>query len=133
MSTIAKAIGWSAILACTAGCGSSGKEAYVPSENAGRQALETALTAWQGGKPMALISADDGAAVQPQDFEWKGGKKLIRFTIVKEVPSTEGAKQFAVQLTFQGVAKPVDAAYFVVGRDPLWVFRDRDYHRASAM
>ena len=82
---------------------------------------------------MALIEGHEGAAVQPQDFEWKSGKKLVGFSIGKELPSTEGPKQFAVQLKFQGEPKPVDTTYFVVGLDPLWVFRDRDYQRAAGM
>jgi hypothetical protein len=116
-----------------AGCSSSSTGDYVPSENASKQALETALTAWQTGKPMARIENPDAAAVQPQDTEWKNGRKLASFEIGEELPTTEGPKQFAVRLTFQGAAKPVDTVYFVVGRDPLWVFRDRDYQRATGM
>jgi hypothetical protein len=123
------------ILAClvVAGCGSPSSEDYVPDDNAGKRALEAALTAWQNGKPMQRIEVDGGAAVQPQDSEWKSGKKLASFSIGDEVPTTEGPKQIAARLTFQGAAQPVDAVYFVVGRDPLWVFRDRDYQRTTGM
>jgi hypothetical protein len=115
------------------GCSSPSKEDYIPSENAGKQAIETALTAWQNGKPMERIENPDAFAVEPQDTEWKKGKKLIAFSIGEELPSGEGPKQFAVRLTFQGIAAPVDTVYFVVGRDPLWVFRDRDYQRTTGM
>jgi hypothetical protein len=117
----------------TSGCGSSDENAYLPDEEAGRQALETALSAWRDGKPMSLIQVPDSAAVQPQDSDWKSGKKLSSFSIVKEIPTTEGAKQFSVQLQFQGQPAAVETVYYVVGRDPLWVFRDRDYQRASGM
>jgi hypothetical protein len=115
------------------GCGASKESAYVPGEEAGRQALETALAAWRDGKPMSTINVPDGVAVQPQDSDWKSGKKLVSFSIVKEIPSTEGAKQFSVQLQFQGQPQAIETAYFIVGRDPLWVFRDRDYQRAAGM
>jgi hypothetical protein len=121
------------VFTLVAGCSSPSKEDYIPSENAGKQALEAALTAWQNGKPMERIENPDAVAVQPQDTEWQKGKKLISFSIGEELPSTDGPKQFAVRLTFQGSATPVDTVYFVVGRDPLWVFRDRDYQRATGM
>ena len=116
-----------------AGCSSTKSDAYVPNENAAKQALETALSAWQSGKPLARIEVAGGSAIQPQDSEWQKGKKLASSIIGDEVPTTEGPKQFAVQLKFQGEAKPVNAIYYVVGRDPLWVFRDRDYKSASGM
>jgi hypothetical protein len=120
-------------LTLLAGCSSPSKEDYIPSQDVGKQAIETALTAWQVGKPMERIENPDGIAVQPQDTEWKNGKKLAGFSIGEELPSTDGPKQFAVRLTFQGSATPVDTVYFVVGRDPLWVFRDRDYQRTTGM
>jgi hypothetical protein len=124
---------WSALVfLVVVGCSAPTSEDYVPDEDAGKQALETALTAWQNGKPMGPIETPDAAVVQPQDSEWKSGKKLVGFSIGEERPTTDGPKQFAVQLTFQN-AKPVDTVYFVVGRDPLWVFRDRDYQRATGM
>jgi hypothetical protein len=123
------------VLVCLAagGCSSATSEDYVPDENAGKRALETALTAWQKGEPMKRIESSDAAVVEPQDSEWKRGKKLASFSIGEELPTSDGPKQFSVRLTFQGEPKPVDTVYFVVGRDPLWVFRDRDYQRTTGM
>ncbi|MCI0333961.1 MAG: hypothetical protein L0228_12140 [Planctomycetes bacterium] len=115
------------------GCGSASHEDYVPSESAGRQAVETALAAWQNGKTMQRIEGQDAAAVEPQDSDWKAGKKLTGFSVEKEVPTTQGPKQFAVRLSFQGDAEPIDTVYYVVGRDPMWVFRDRDYKKTTGM
>jgi hypothetical protein len=111
------------------GCGSASHEDYVPGADVGRQAVETALSAWQSGKPMTGIAGQGAAAVQAQDSDWKEGKKLASFSIENELPTTEGPKQFVVRLNFQGDARPVDTVYFVVGRDPIWVFRDRDYKK----
>jgi hypothetical protein len=133
MNRIVHATAWWALLIGLTGCGSNGHESYVPSEAAGRQALEAALSAWQSGKPMERVEVPGSAAAQPEDSDWKSGKKLASFSIVKELPTTDGPKQFAVRLTFQDNAKPVDAVYFVVGRDPLWIFRDRDYQKATGM
>jgi hypothetical protein len=134
MIRIVETIGWCTLLIGLAtGCSSSSHESYVPSEGAGRQALEAALTAWQNGKPMERVEVPGSAAAQPEDSDWKSGKKLASYSVDKELPTTEGPKQFSVRLTFQGEAKPVDAVYFVVGRDPLWIFRDRDYQKATGM
>jgi hypothetical protein len=123
------------VLSClvTLGCSSATSEDYVPDENAGKRALEIALTAWQKGQPMETIASPDAPAVQPQDTEWKNGRKLANFSIGEERPISDGPKQIAVRLTFQNDPKPVDTVYFVVGKDPLWVFRDRDYQRATGM
>ncbi len=115
------------------GCGSATHEDYVPSENVGRKAIETALSAWQNGKSMGRIESQDAAAVEPQDLDWKAGKKLTAFSVEKQVPTTEGPKQFAVRLSFEGDTEPIDAVYYVVGRDPMWVFRDRDYKKTTGM
>jgi hypothetical protein len=130
-----RALNLSCMLVCVlaVGCSSTTSEDYVPDENAGKRALEIALTAWQKGQPMERIESPDTPAVQPQETEWKNGRKLASFSIGEERPSTDGPKQFAVRLTFQNDSKPVDAVYFVVGKDPLWVFRDRDYQRATGM
>jgi hypothetical protein len=134
MNRMVKMFNWRVLLlVLLCGCGSAGQESYVPSESTGRQALESALAAWQSGKPMDRVEVAGGPAAQPQDSDWKSGKKLANFSVEKELPTTEGPKQFAVRLTFQGETKPVDAVYFVVGRDPLWVFRDRDYQKATGM
>jgi hypothetical protein len=123
------------IVVCLAagGCGKTGQASYIPSEAAGKQALEIALAGWQSGKPMALIESEGTAAVQPQDSDWRSGKKLVRFSIANEIPTTEGPKKFAVQLTLAGQPKPIETVYLVVGRDPIWVFRDSDYQRATGM
>jgi hypothetical protein len=113
------------------GCGSPTEADYIPSEEVGKQALETALAAWQSGAPMALIENAGSKKIQPQDSDWKSGKKLASYSITQELPTTEGPKQFAVRLTLKGVPRPVETKYYVLGGDPLWVFRDGDYQRTS--
>ena len=121
------------IVVFAGGCSSASHDDYLPSEDVGRQAIDTALSAWQAGMPMERIESETKVAVQAQDSDWKAGKKLTGFSIEKELPSTEGPKQFAVRLTFDGEAEPVDTVFYVVGRDPIWIFRDRDYKKTTGM
>jgi hypothetical protein len=121
------------LLLCIAatGCNSPTQADYIPSEEAGKQALEAALAAWQSGARMARIEREDNKAIEPQDLDWRSGKKLASYSITQELPTKEGPKQFAVRLILQGAPRPVDTKYYVLGGDPLWVFRDGDYQRAG--
>lgn len=121
------------LLASIAGCGSSGDASYKPNATAAKDALTAALTAWRSGGAMAPVKLASGVAVQPQDSDWKAGKKLTKFAIGEEKPTADGPTQIEVQLTLAGNPQPIGATYFVVGRDPLWVFRDRDYQHATGM
>ena len=70
--------------------------------------------------------------VEPEDFEWRTGKKLQKYEVLDEVPGDEKTKQIRVQLTIVGAA-PQTATYHVVGRGPIAVIRDKDFNRMSGM
>jgi hypothetical protein len=131
MKMTMKSARWIFLCILAGGCGSPTVADYIPNDQAGKQAVETALSAWQRGEPMALIENQDTTAVQPQDSDWKRGKKLVSYVITDELPSDEGPKQFAVRLTLERERAPIETIYFVLGKDPLWVFRDRDYKQAT--
>jgi hypothetical protein len=109
---------------------------YVPAASQARQALEQMLASWQRGetdKPEFQLSGG-GPRVQIIDKEFKAGKKLLQSEIVSEKPTQpNGPRQIAVKLTFEGSDSPVEATYFVVGIDPLLIFRDKEYEQASGM
>ncbi len=63
------------------------------------------------------------------DMDWSGGQKLASYEIVREVPAEEtGPRKIVVKLTYISGAS-AEATYFVVGIDPIQVFRDKDYER----
>ena len=117
---------------CVCGCGRSESD-YKPSPTAARDTLTAGLTAWQEGKPAGdLPPAGKG---QPQvhfvDYQWSAGKRLASFKMLDETPALDGSTQmFRVELELAG-EKPQEAKYYVVGIDPLWVMRDRDYEQTS--
>jgi hypothetical protein len=113
------------------GCGKTVND-YKPTPTAARDALAAGLTAWKEGKSSAdLASAQGPPVIRFADFQWSEGKRLTSFRLLDETPTLEGSTQmFRVELELSG-AKPQSAEYYVVGIDPLWIMRDRDYQQMS--
>ena len=129
-----KRVGFGPLLLCgllaLAGC-SRGTERYIPSEQASRQALEAALTAWQNGRPPGEV-AGGPPAVRVVDSKWLAGQKISTFEILGE-DSKQGPTFFSVRLTPRGAGQEQVVRYVVVGRDPLWVYREDDYKTSAGM
>jgi len=117
-----------------AGCGKTA-ESFVPASDRAQASVERALKAWQSGAAAGRIepAASGQVPLQAVDSDWIAGKKLERFEIVGEMPRDAGPRRFTVRLTLTGVAAPIEAIYYVVGQDPLWIFRDRDYMQTTTM
>src|SRR5262245_30429328 len=115
-----------------AGCGSAtDTSSYVPSQQGGQDALVAALDAWKAGrKPERIDSVKP--AVQPVDNQWQAGRKLRDFEVLGEVAGVVGPRQFRVKLTFEA-APAREVIYVIVGRDPVWVFREEDYKKTTGM
>ena len=115
-----------------AGCGSRTEGDYKPSRTAARDALAAGLTAWKEGKAAADVASAKGSpVVHFADFQWTARKRLTNFRLLDETPTLEGSTQiFRVELELAG-EKPQSVEYYVVGIDPLWVMRDRDYQQTS--
>lgn len=120
------------LLAAGAGCTNRGFDKYVPSEDTARQALEASLSAWQEGKPVGTV---EGApvAVRAVDSHWQRGERITNYEILTE-ETNEGPRLFSVRLTMQRPAgKQVTVRYVVVGKEPLWVYREDDYKAPAGM
>jgi hypothetical protein len=120
------------LLACATGCGKTGTHSdFLPTEDKAQKALEAALTAWQNGERVGKI---EGAspAIEVVDSKWKAGQKLQSYRILQVVPS-DGPTHFVVRLTLKQPRGEQEARYVVLGRDPLWVYREEDYKRLSGL
>jgi len=119
------------LVAALSGCGGRATSDYKPSETSARDALTTALTAWKEGKTPDVAAQQGHRTMQFGDFDRAAGKRLKAYQILSDEPKQDGSAQaFRVWLELEGeAAKEVE--YFVVGLDPLWILRDRDYHQAS--
>jgi hypothetical protein len=124
-------LGLAGALLLATGCGGARSTgSYVPSDTTGRNSLTAALEAWKAGKPLGRIDSVS-PPVETLDWQWKSGKKLREFEILGEVAG-DGPKQYRVKITVEG-AQPKEVIYVIVGRDPVWVFREEDYKRTAGM
>ncbi len=127
-----RGIAWGLLLTVVSGC-NRGYDKYVPCEDKARQTLEATLNAWRDGKKPGVI---EGAPVTTEavDSRWRSGQQLRDYEILNEEPHEQGPRVFSVRLT---MAKPagqqVTVKYYVVGKDPLWVYREDDYKAPAGM
>jgi hypothetical protein len=119
-------------LAALSGCGGA-SNAHQPSASTARAALDSALSAWKNGEAADTLAAKS-PSVQAVDTHWRAGAKLESYEVVKEAPG-DGDQRFTVLLAENdsktkatGSAKK-EVTYIVIGRDPVWVYRDEDYTR----
>jgi hypothetical protein len=103
----------------------------VPPDDKARQALEAALAAWQNGQAPGKVEAGP-VPIQVVDSRWRAGQKLRGFEILKEEPG-EGPKVYSVRLTLTKPAGVQTVRYLVVGKVPLWVYREDDYRKQAGM
>jgi hypothetical protein len=124
-------------VAALPGCGSS-SNAHQPTASTARAALDSALSAWKNGEGADALAAKS-PSVQAVDSHWRAGQRLTSYEVVKEEPG-EGDQRFTVRLTEDDpkskTKSPVsskEVTYVVIGRDPIWVYRDEDYTRLLNM
>ena len=68
------------------------------------------------------------------DRDWRAGKKLASYEITGEVADMgDSPRLFRAKLTYADVKEPVETNYYVVGIDPLLIFREEDYRKVSGM
>jgi hypothetical protein len=111
--------------AALTGCG-SGEAKYIPSENTARQALQTALDAWKGGRAKPDGLGMGKVAVQVVDDAWESGQPLKAYEILSEEPGS-GPRWFTVKLTLPAGEQTVKFA--VLGNNPLWVCDEPGYKK----
>lgn len=120
-----------ALVVSSIGCDSGRSyEAYVPSPEAARAALDTALQAWQHGHPMSTIVDSGPVPIQPVDNVWVQGRKLRSYEVVAQVHG-DSPRCFAVRLWLDHQTEAETVRYYVLGINPLWVFRQDDLDMTS--
>jgi hypothetical protein len=109
------------------GCSdSSDPKRYFPPEDKARQALESALGAWQNGRPPGTVPGTANPTVQFVDSHNPQGRRLKSFAVLGVAPG-EGPRVFTVRLTLDNPTAELKVRYVVFGLDPLWVMEHDDY------
>ncbi len=128
---------WTLALAClvaVSGCGGAerGHEAYIPSEDRAKDALEKALAAWKNGQPHGTIEAGT-AKINVVDSKWQSGQKLASYEILRAEPG-QGPVAFSVKLLLTDPPGEQQVRYVVLGpTEGLWVYREEDFKQISGM
>jgi hypothetical protein len=118
-----------ALLGICVGCGGAPEKKYIPQASIARGALKAALEHWKSGAKHGPIEGFN-VPVNVFDARWQNGKKLESFEILSEVPS-DGPKIFLVKMKLDEDKAENEVTYLIVGKDPLLVFREQDYKKAS--
>ena len=120
------------ILACLAlaGCGSRSESEYMPASTGAKDAVQKALESWKAAKPYGTVP-DARPQINVFDARWQQGKTLESFTVGEPLAGENPPK---VPVTMKVGGGPEETVnYIVVGIDPLHVFREADYTRATGM
>ncbi|HVX11116.1 MAG TPA: hypothetical protein VHC22_08050 [Pirellulales bacterium] len=119
-----------ALLPCATACNRSaptGYERYVPDAARAQEALDLVLGAWKNGEPAGELKLNSpDVTIQVADATRRPGQRLVDYELLGEI-SGEGPRTFAVRLKLDNPKAEREVRYYLVGIDPLWVFRQEDY------
>jgi hypothetical protein len=131
MSNQVSRLACAAMVVVASGCSRGPSvESYHPEQDTALEALTSALTAWQNGQTPDELKENTDPEVQIAEPVWDAGSKLKNFEIVEALPG-DTPRKFSVKLTLEGASAPEDVTYVVVGKDPLWVMREKEYERGD--
>ncbi len=117
------------VLGFFVGCGGPPEKKYIPKADLARGALEAALEHWKSGEKHGPVE-DFEVPIDVFDARWQNGKKIESYEILDEIPS-DGPKIFLVKMKLDEDQEEKEVKYFIVGKNPLLVFREQDYNKAS--
>jgi hypothetical protein len=125
------ALRWLVVAWLASGCGSSKHDPVdlgPPDLEASKAALVASLDAWkadQRGSGVMIGSAPTIGIVDAMRTE----RPLLEYEVVGPLMIVDKGRPFAVRLVLDAPRETVAARYVVIGRDPLWVFRQEDFER----
>jgi hypothetical protein len=114
-----------------AGCNGDPHQRYIPTSEKALASLEAAMDHWKSGASVETIKTDQGT-VDLYDARWRAGAKLESYEVLSEEPGGPHPT-FVVKLKLKGKPREEESKYFVMGIEPILVFRAEDYKKASGM
>lgn len=119
-----------ALCAVSSGCGRKSPD-YIPSAKTGREALETALSAWVNGQRIGPINTVS-PPIQVVDSAWWKGQRLASYEVIGEEKNQDGLPCFSVRLHKSQPSGEETVRYLVTGKAQMWVYREDDYKRSQS-
>ena len=117
------------LLCLSISCNSAPEKKYIPAADLAHSALSEALEQWKSGAKHGTIDSFS-VPIEVFDARWQNGKKLESFEILSEVESN-GPKIFIVKMKLDDDTEEKEQKYLVLGKNPLLIFREQDYQKAS--
>src|ERR1700756_4412416 len=109
------------------GCKKPSDVKFDPNPQRARYAVEVALDKWKSGQEPGRIDAES-LEFEVVDSRWNDGAKLSQYEITSEDKTQDGHHRFSVKMTTSEQSGEV-VRYIVVGKNPLWVYREEDYKK----
>jgi hypothetical protein len=104
---------------------------HVPDAPAARRAVEGSLEEWRRSPPIDLTTT----TVRPVVFvdqQRQPGRRLRDFAVLGEA-EMDGCRRFQVRLSLADPDESILTAYYVFGRDTIWVYRAEDFDMIMPM
>ncbi len=122
---------WLAIAWVAAGCQpapSGPAELEAPGLEPARAVLIASLDAWKAGRRTSGVVTGSNPAVGVVDAA-RADRPLLEYEVVGPLMVADKSRPFAVRLVLDEPREEVSTRYLVIGRDPLWVYRQDDFER----
>lgn len=131
MGRLRRAMPWAFLAFGLLGCRQQpqGFARFVPEVAAARNALTSALDAWQHGMPPGALT-DGKPGVMVVDSHRRPDQTLQRYEILGHALG-DNYRRFAVRLILDNPSERPLVHFNVFGIDPIWVFRQEDYDMIS--
>lgn len=122
---------WLAIASFAAGCGDAQRgpaDLAIPDLESSRTALIASLDAWKADRRASGVLIGSKPAIGVVDSA-RADRPLLEYEVVGPLMTFGKARPFAIRLDLGEPRETVATRYLVLGRDPLWVFRQEDFER----
>lgn len=118
------------LLDVIAGCrgGSRAIELAPPESATAKQVLADSLEMWKQGHRQSGVMTGIKPKIGIVDST-RGERGLKSFEIIGPLTLFGKARPFAVRLELENPPETTVVRYFVLGNDPLWIYRDEDFER----
>jgi hypothetical protein len=122
---------WLMVAALAAGCGDARQGAVEippPDIETSKAALISSLDAWKADRQTSGVLMGSKPSIGVVDAT-RSERPLLAYEVIGPLMVVEKARPFAVRLVLGAPRETVTTRYLVLGKDPLWVFRQEDFER----